>query len=143
MKSAARADRFRIVVTSAVLAAVVAPAVVDRASFPLSTYPIYAHARDRGLTVQVVSVIGSDGVRRPAGLDAIARTDDPLIAQSRIDRAVRDGTADQLCATIARRIGTVGHVVEISTDRYDLVDLLRDDAPPLDRRVVARCEVEP
>jgi len=145
MRSAPSVNHIRRIATVAVLAAIVAPAVFDRPSFPLSTYPIYAQARQRTLTVHVVSIVGKDGSRRPAGLEAIARTDDPLIAQSTIDRAVGSGSVDRLCASIAARIepGTPGLTVEISTERLDLVDRLQDEVAPQDRNLVARCEVSP
>ena len=81
----------RRVVAGAVLLAVAWPVVRGHDSFPLSTYPMYAETR--GEAVSISTAVGLDGTggRRRLSLQAIAETDDPLIAESAVDDAVRRG----------------------------------------------------
>jgi len=136
-----RRNRFPVLIVVLVVAAVVAPAVRDRASFPLSTYPIYADSRPRSVTLNVAVGIGRDGSTRPLSLDAIADTDDPLIAQSTLDRAVSSGRAEELCLIIATRAGPEVESVEIARERHDLIDRVLDEDSLRSRDLLARCEV--
>ena len=61
---------------------VVSPAMRNRDSFPLSTYPIYAHSRGRLVTFDTVEGVVAGGEIERLSLEAIAQTDDPLIAAS-------------------------------------------------------------
>lgn len=98
--------RLRRLVTVVVIAAVLSPAVRDRDSFPLSTYPMYATAR--GATIEVSTVVGAGrtGAVHRLSLRVIAATDDPLVAESAVDRAIAAGDAAGLCAEVASRVGT-------------------------------------
>ena len=130
---------------AATVIAVMMPVALDRASFPLSTYPIYAHQRDRTEQINVVSGVRADGSTVPVGLDAIARTDDPLIAQSTIDHAIAAGATDRMCSDIAARVdegsddGVVA--VEIASELQDLVERARGRESALERSIVTRCPV--
>ena len=136
-----RRNQFPVLIVVLVVAAVVAPAVRDRASFPLSTYPIYADTRPRSVTLNVAVGIGRDGVTRPLSLDAIADTDDPLIAQSTLDRAVSSGRAEELCRIIATRAGPKVDSVEIAREHHDLIARVLDADSLRSRDLLARCEV--
>ena len=133
-----RPRRLAVVLT---IGAVLAPALMNRASFPLSTYPIYAHSRERHADIVVVRGVLPDGSMQTVGLEPIAGTDDPLIAQSTIDRAVRDQTVDDLCSAIAGRVGAHISAVEIAVEQHDLVSLAAGRSSLGDRRVLTRCEV--
>ena len=121
--------------------AVASPAVRDRDSFPLSTYPIYATARDD--VVPISTAVGVDGGGRTHTLDmsTIADTDDPLIAESLVDRAIQTGRADQLCAEIATRAAPELDAIEVVEEHHDVVALASGKESLVTRSVHARCEV--
>ena len=124
-----------------VLAALVLPAVRNRDSFPLSTYPMYAGTRDAVETLPTVIGLDRSGEARRLSSTTVARTDDPLIATSLLRTAIRTDRADALCAEIAARApeGTV--TVEVVEERLDLVARVQGDDAVLDRLVHARCSV--
>ncbi len=136
-----RRNRLTVAAFFTVVAAVVAPAVRDRASFPLSTYPIYAHTRARNIVINVAVGVDADGTGRPLGLDAIADTDDPLIAQSTLDEAVARGRAEELCRLIASRSGTGVAAVEIAREEHDLIERVGGRYSIRNRDVIAQCDV--
>jgi hypothetical protein len=124
-----------------VLAAVASPAVRDRDSFPLSTYPIYATAR--GDVVPISTAVGIDTAGRTQTLDmaTIADTDDPLIAESLVEREIRAGRADQLCAEIAQRAPREIDAIEVVEEHHDVVAHASGDVSLVQRAVHARCQV--
>ncbi|MEO7398752.1 MAG: hypothetical protein ABIW84_09330 [Ilumatobacteraceae bacterium] len=130
----------RIVVV-AMIAAVSAPAVTNRASFPLSTYPIYASARERVATINVAVGIDGAGTLKPLSLAAIADTDDPLIAQSTLDRAAGGPRPEELCRSIAARTGGGIEAIEIAREEHDLIERVAGRDSLLSRDVIARCPV--
>ena len=119
----------------------IAPALRDHDSFPLSTYPIYASARPREATFVTARGQRADGSAHRLSIDVIARTDDPLIAASRVEGAVAAGRADELCAEIASRVPTGVVAVVIVRERHDVVDGARGEDSLLHREQVARCAV--
>ncbi len=131
----------------AITMALFVPVVRDQDSFPLSTQPMYATARDR--IEWLPSARGVDGetggeLRLPMAI--VAATDDPLIAESRLEQAIRLDRANELCVDIAGRVALARELrsidtVEILTERLDLVDFVAAGTEPLERRVHARCEV--
>jgi hypothetical protein len=72
---------------------------------------------------------------------AIADTDDPLIAEALVTRAIRDGQAEALCAEIAARVPSELTSVEVVEERHDIVDAAAGEDSVLDRTVHARCPV--
>lgn len=130
----------RRLVTAAVLLALVAPAMRDRDSFPLSTQPMYASTRAATVSFPTVAGYDAGGQRTPLSLRSIARTDDALIGQARVSGAIADGRASELCAEVAGR--APDHVVrlEVVTERHDVVRLATRDESLLGRDVHARCE---
>jgi hypothetical protein len=123
------------------LAAVISPVLRDRDSVPLSTYPMYA---DRGARLGVLATaVGVDaaGAVHRLSLETIAGTDDPLIAESSLDDAIRAGRAGALCAQIAARAGGQLVRIEVVEERHDLVARAKHESSLLERRLDASCEV--
>ncbi|MEJ7583084.1 MAG: hypothetical protein WKF43_03155 [Acidimicrobiales bacterium] len=131
----------RRAIAAAVIAAVISPAVRDRDSFPLSTYPMYA--RTRGATVVLSTAVGADGAgaTQALSLSVIANTDDPLIAASAVDHAIRSGRADELCAEVAARASTAFATIEVVEERHDVVARSSGKRSLLGRSVHSRCPV--
>lgn len=132
--------RRRAVITLGVLTAVLSPALTGRDSFPLSTFPMYAHDRDDTASFRTAVGVTSSGTTEWLSLELIADTDDPLVAQGALRDAVQRGDGDELCREIADRVA--------ADDRRDLdlievVELTLDleTGDQLDRRVHGRCEV--
>lgn len=131
----------RIAVYVIVVAAMLSPLATGRDSFPLSTYPMYASARGATADLVLATGIALNGEVKPLGLDTIANSDDPLIVESLLRQAIRSGTAEQLCESIASRSGDTVATIEIVTERHVLADIARDPAAtPLRRTVHARCD---
>lgn len=130
----------RRIATVLVLLAVVSPALRDRDSFPLSTYPMYASTRPGAVSFPTVTGYEADGQRVTLSLRAIARTDDALIGQARVGQAIEAGTADALCIEVARRASEAVERVEVVTERHDVVDLAAGGESLLGREVHASCE---
>jgi len=139
--------RTRLLVTSAMVLALVSPALRDTDSFPLSTYPMYA-----GNRAPVMSFIGSRGLT-PLGdhvrlsIGEQAATDDPLIAESRFRRANATETLDPLCDEIAARVQTQRGSEEVVT--VEIVEQIYDLSAPDDgastaqiTTVLVSCEVK-
>src|SRR5262245_48825437 len=95
--------RHRIVAVGFIVG-VISPAIFDGDSFPLSNYPMYADRATRFATLSTaVGVDGAGAVHR-LSLGVIAASDDPLIAESFLEGAIRAGRAGALCAQIAGRV---------------------------------------
>lgn len=132
------------VVIGVVLVAVLLPAARNRDSFPLSTYPMYAHTRDATVTMPAAIGVDAAGGARRLSMATIARTDDPLIATSVLRNAIGSGAAEALCAEIALRAPVGIRQVEIVEERVDLVEAAAGaglDEIGSGRTVHARCEV--
>ena len=126
--------------TLVVLLAVVSPALRDRDSFPLSTYPMYARARSDTASFSTVVGVDDRGERRSLSLPVIADTDDPLIGHARVEQAIADAAAPALCADVAARVSSDVDRVEVVTEQHDLVALISGDDSLLGRNVHATCE---
>ncbi len=94
----------RRLITVVVLGAVVSPAVRNRDSFPLSTYPMYASAR--GERFEIDTVVGFDAPGAPVRLTLalVAEVDDSLLAESAVGSAIASGRSAQLCREVASRV---------------------------------------
>ena len=119
----------------------ISPALRDHDSFPLSTYPIYASARPREATFVTAHGERADGSAHQLSINVIARTDDPLIAASRLADAVAAGRADELCVEIAARAPSDVVAVVVVRERHDVVDGARGEDSLLQREQLARCAV--
>lgn len=141
--------RARILITAGVVGALVAPVVLDRDGFPLSTYPMYSRARGDAVTFATAQAVDASGTVATLSLAVIGDSDDPLIVAGELRDAIRDGRAPQRCAEIARRAaewdglppGTA--TIDVVTERHDVVAQVEGASSLLDRRVHASCPVAP
>jgi hypothetical protein len=136
-----RGSRRRIVAVAVGIVVLISSALRDHDSFPLSTYPIYATARPREATFITAHGQGADGSARRLSIHVIARTDDPLIAASRVGAAVAAGRAEELCAEIAARAPSDLVAVVVVRERHDVVDGARGEESLLHSEQLARCTV--
>lgn len=126
--------------TVVVVAAVVSPALRDHDSFPLSTYPVYASTRASTVTLSTVIGFDADGDVRRLSPQLIARTDDPLIAESLVDDAIAADGGDALCAEVAARVPADVVAVEVVEEHHDVAARGRGETL-LERVTRARCQV--
>lgn len=134
----------RLLATVAVVVAVASPAVRQRDSYPLSTYPVYASARPGVDEIHTAVGVTDDGRRVRLSLPMIGDSDDPLIVEDRVADAVAARRTDRLCLAIAGRARGAGlTAIEVATEQVDLVATAADGAPPLARTVHATCPVTP
>ncbi len=126
--------------TVLVVAVVVAPAVWPdpEDDFPLSTYPMFTDDVGRVVDLQTAVRIDHEGSHRLSP-EVIGGADEPILAAETVRLAVLEGpaAADRLCREIAARAHGGGRIALV-TETHDVVDLLRDDAPPV--RVVTHTE---
>jgi hypothetical protein len=125
-----------------VLAAVLSPSLTSHDSFPLSTYPMYAGIGPR--LDRFLTVVGVDdaGAIHTLSLSTIARTDDPLIAESLLDQAVRGGGVNALCAEVAGRVGPDATSVEVVDELHDVVAKAQGKPSLRSRTILAKCQVQ-
>jgi hypothetical protein len=150
--------RSRIVVTGGLVAALVAPVLLDRDGFPLSTYPMYARARSESVVLATAQGVAADGTRLQLSAGEIGASDDPLIVAGELRDAIARGRADERCAEIASRVagrvpeddradtgarGATAVTVEVVTERHDVIARAGGDDSLLGREVHAACEVQP
>ncbi len=132
--------RRRRLLTAVVVLVVVSPAVRDRDSFPLSTYPMYAGSRSDTAAFSTVVGVDADGARVPLSLPVIARTDDALVGQADVVARIDGAEAAALCAEVAARVPEDVAQVEVVTEHHDLVSLVTGEESLLDRNLHATCE---
>jgi len=137
----------RIAVTAGVVAALVAPVVLDRDSFPLSTYPMYSRARGEAVTFATAQAVDADGNSSTLTLGVIGNSDDPLIVAGELRDAIRNDRAEQRCEEIAQRaadwsgLPAGSTTIEVVTERHDVVVQVEGGDSILERTVHATCEV--
>jgi hypothetical protein len=121
------------------------PVVLDRDSFPLSTFPMFAADIDRTQSVDTAVGLAADGTTIRLTPEDIAGTTVVNQAATVVTTAIVGGRADELCAAIAGRLAVqTGPVaVEVVTERYDAVRWFDGDRIPEDRTVHAHCAVAP
>jgi hypothetical protein len=126
--------------------AVIGPQLLqpDQDSYPLSTYPMFAE--DRGPTSGVTAAVGigpDDEVVRLSARE-VSGTDEVMLAVETVVRAVNQGRAEELCASVASGLDRPEvRAVEIRTELVDSVGWLAGQRTPAEVRVHARCEVGP
>lgn len=138
------------IATVLVVAALVAPVVLDRDSYPLSTYPMYASARPAEVDLATADGVDASGGTHRLSLALIGESDDPLIVAGELREAIARGEADGRCAAIARRVANDGArsrsgdqlvAVEVAVERRDVIAHVRDEDALVVRTVKARCPV--
>jgi len=127
----------------------VVPVVLDRDSYPVSTYPMFSYRRTTTETVDTAILVVDGDVRRLSPT-TIADTDEVILAAATVSNAIASGTAAVLCAEIAGRVGTVENAaggsggasaaeIRVVTERFDSVRWYEGDKEPLERVVHATC----
>jgi hypothetical protein len=131
------------VVSVLAVAAVLSPALHERDSYPLSTYPMFSY--DRGRLAVIDTAVGWDtsGRRRRLNPTLIAGGIEVIRAAVTVSRSIRNGDTDVLCAEIAERAaGRLDLVrVEVVSETHDVVSYFADSTEPLAVTVHASCPV--
>ncbi len=139
--------RSRILITAGVVGALVAPVLLDRDGFPLSTYPMYSRARGDAVTFATAQAVDDAGAVTTLTLAVIGDSDDPLIVAGELRDAIRDGRAQQRCEEIAQRAAAWEGLppntasIDVVTERHDVVAQVQGESSVLDRTVHATCSV--
>ncbi len=139
--------RGRTLVTTAAVAAIVAPVVLDADSFPLSTYPMYSQVRTTEVAFATAYALDDAHQTRRLSLEIIGASDDPLIVAGELRAAIRSGRADDRCREIAERwrnerAASASDKIEVVTELHDVVPLVEGGESLLERTVHARCDLE-
>ena len=116
------------------------PVILNRDSYPLSTYPMFSSNRTTREPIDTAVLVSDDGEQSMLSPRIIAGTDEPIIATVTVSNAIANGTVDQLCADIALRLGpgAIGSI-EIITVVYDALDWFDGRRDPIERSVHASC----
>ncbi len=146
---AAVARHTRLLAYGVLIAAVVVigivPLLLDRDSFPLSTYPMFSTRRSTAETVDTAVAVDGSGRIERLGPERIAGTDEIILATATVGGAIATGTTAQLCEEIAGRVASVGPesavTVEVVTERFDAIGWYDGDRRPIDRTVHSECPV--
>lgn len=134
--------RWRTAATIALLIVLFIPVFRGGDGVPLSTYPMYA--APRAATVEFIVPVGIDVQGEPVDLSTqqIAATVDPLIAETYLRNEARAGRSGEVCAAIARRVGSTAAVeVEIWREVHRVGERIRGDASIELAESLARCDV--
>jgi hypothetical protein len=124
------------------------PVLIDRDSFPLSTYPMYARARTAEVTIPTAIGIDRDGDEHRLTLQVIGASDDPLIVAGELRTAIAQDRAADRCRAIATRasdslVAELDLVrVEVVMERHDVVGQVAGEQSLLARTVHAACAPE-
>ena len=139
--------RVRILITTGVVGALMAPVVLDRDGYPLSTYPMYSRSRENAVTFATAQAVDANGVTSTLTLGVIGDSDDPLIVAGELRDAIRDGRAGERCEEISERaavwsgLPTEISSIEVVTERHDVVVRVEGGQSLVERTVHASCEV--
>lgn len=135
--------KLRAAITIAIALLILSPLARPRGwdDFPISSYPMFSRS-DLGNVVALAHalVVHADGTRTPAP-PSLVGTAEPMVATAIVNRAIINGTAAELCATIAGR-ATDGTAVEIALSTYDTRSYFAEKKrEPVSRVVHARCAI--
>lgn len=108
--------------------------------FPLSTQPMFAAAREQQVEFVTARAVDPDGQIVGLTMNQLARTDDPLVAERVLARAVEEDSLAALCTDITRRLSGQIDAVEVISVTYDLDDR-GADADAIDVEILFRCEL--
>jgi hypothetical protein len=133
----ARVERTRRVrlITAAVVALVVAPAVlafvgIDHDDFPLSTFPMFAEARPDTTLLSGAVLVRADGSEDRLGPQTISGSAEPLQAKALVDQALA-GDPKPLCRRLLAR--TDGGRILLVEERVRAVDHYLGDPSSTER----------
>lgn len=149
--SAMHAKPYAYVVSAVLLGAMLTPVFWDASddSFPLSTFPMFAHERSRTESVTSAVLVSADGSEQPVPASYVANME-PMQALSTLIKTVVEGrTATRaLCERIARRVEasgvpklTAAERVMIVTRSVDAIDFLAGRSQASGGKVHARCKL--
>ena len=117
---------------------------MDQDSFPISSYPMFAHPRGQPSLYAVVAR-AADGseVRLPA---AVVASSEPLQTKVLIQRSVEQGPEAMLalCRTVAERVAggpRALRTIEIVRRRYDPIAYFTRGPEPLEQERLTSCRV--
>lgn len=136
----------RGIVLSAVFLSVASPALLPDPGdgFPVSSYPMFSHDRDRVVAVATAVGIDGAGAEHRLGPYVVGGGDEVMLAASAARHAAAGGpgAAARYCDEVAGRVRDPAVVaVEVRTEVRDAVADVRARHDPLDVVVHARCEV--
>jgi hypothetical protein len=126
---------FAWIVSIALIGAALSPLLrrPDDDGFPLSTYPMFASARPRQLTMSYPLGATAGGGRRYLSPELVGSSE-PLQAAAIVERAIAQGRGAirGLCEAIARRVAASGAhrdvaAIRLVTGTHDAVELLARD----------------
>ncbi len=118
---------------------------LEEDSFPLSTFPMFAHHRGQPRMHQLVA-LSTNGQERRLSPEHIG-TSEVLQAKSVIDRAARNPKrAAALCRKVAERVSndddyTDVERLEIRRVRFDPIKYFSENPEPIESKRVARCRI--
>ncbi len=122
----------------------VVPLILDRDSYPLSTYPMFSSRRSSIEPVHTAVAVEADGSIRRLSPTQISGNDEIIIAAQIVrDAIVRDGGA-VLCDDIAQRVVDSvvdGSSIQIVTERFDAIEWYQGRRDPISRVVHTSCTV--
>jgi hypothetical protein len=125
----------------------IVPVVMDRDSFPLSTYPMFSSRRTTTEPVNTAVAVAADGAVQRLNPMLISGSREVVFAGVTVGNAIRsgpDGVA-ALCAEIAERVAGArpgeAATVEILTEVFDSVAWFQGDRTPVERTVHGSCPV--
>lgn len=119
---------------------------VGRDDFPVSSYPMFTHKRDRVMETVHVLALAADGSAQPVAPEFVANGA-VMQAAATIGRAIALGNASALCERVARNLSKQARVgvneLSVATSTYDTVVYFRNSGGrlPLQRVEHARCPV--
>jgi hypothetical protein len=129
------------------LGAVVSPMLAARDSFPLSTYPMFAHTRPSVVDIDHLVAIDAQGGRRIVPPSLVARGE-VLQAKAMIDGTVQRGrrATALLCREVAARLAQDAawadmRTLEVRRDSFDVLGYFSGQREPQSSRVHARCRI--
>lgn len=120
-----------------------APLLVERDSFPHSTYPMFSHRLARTSYLPTAVGVTASGELRRLSPELISGGYEPIHAFVTVDTAIARGDSASLCAEIAARVSDRGPrditAIEVVTETHDSVEWFKGDKVPAHRQVHARC----
>jgi hypothetical protein len=125
--------------------AVLSPALHERDSYPLSTYPMFSAPRDRVETVATAVGYEASGRRLRLSPSLIAGGIEVIHAAVTVQTSIRAGDTAALCAEIAARARSRSEIVriEVVSETVDVVAYFSGEREPLAVQVHASCAVNP